>query len=233
MRLTTIALFLLPALARADTISSPTSVVSSSSSTTTTALVAAAAVAAAGAQTSISPPSPSPAADMASSIPLPVPTNEQQAQPLHPPSEEAEEAAPPQISYPPETLEQLELRAVMDNPNAAAQPTQANPMTTMWVQTEISPGVTTYVSIIFSQTFASVPSQAPTAKAGAVGMGTLTGKIGVVKTESASAGHRLRRDVGVFSGAGPDVGMVLGLVIGVAVGAGVLVGGGGGAAWLA
>jgi len=87
--------------------------------------------------------------------------------------------------------EKLELRGVVDNIGGAATiPTQMNPMTTMWQATVVK-GVTTYVEVIFSQTFASVPIQGPTPLEGKVGMGTLTGTVGAVKTKATSGADAL------------------------------------------
>ncbi|KZF26532.1 hypothetical protein L228DRAFT_14593 [Xylona heveae TC161] len=56
-------------------------------------------------------------------------------------------------------------------------------MSTMWVESWLPNGQTTWVEVIYSQTFASVPDQAPTPSSGQVGLGTHTGKIGVYKTD--------------------------------------------------
>lgn len=49
-------------------------------------------------------------------------------------------------------------------------------------------GVTKQVPIVYTQKFSSIPSQGPTPASGAIGMGTLTGKIGVVNTAEAKKG---------------------------------------------
>lgn len=55
------------------------------------------------------------------------------------------------------------------------------------VPTQLSP-VTTYskngVAGVYTQTFAAVPDQWPSASAGSVGLGTISGQVGVVKTKS-------------------------------------------------
>ncbi|KAI9698658.1 MAG: hypothetical protein M1836_003768 [Candelina mexicana] len=63
--------------------------------------------------------------------------------------------------------------------------TQASPVTTIFEPTTIN-GVTTDVAVVYSQKFPSVPNQGPTPAAGSIGMGTLTGTVGAVKTQSAS-----------------------------------------------
>ena len=70
----------------------------------------------------------------------------------------------------------------------AAQPApgaQANSVTTEMVQTVIG-GVTTQVEHVFTQSFGAAATPPPV-KTGTIGMGTLTGKIGVVKTDRAKS----------------------------------------------
>ena len=66
---------------------------------------------------------------------------------------------------------------------------------------QLSPTTIYYVSgvaVTYVQTFVGVPDQGPTASVGTIGMGTLTGAVGVVKTnEAASAGIRIRVGQGV------------------------------------
>lgn len=74
---------------------------------------------------------------------------------------------------------------------AAAQPApgaQANPVTTITVNTVIG-GVTKQVPKVYTQTFGAALS-APAVSTGSVGMGTLTGRIGVVKTANAKSDAR-------------------------------------------
>jgi hypothetical protein len=60
-------------------------------------------------------------------------------------------------------------------------------VSTQWVETIIA-GVRTWVEVIYTQTFAKVPDQLPTMiLEGHIGMGTLTGQIGVTKTVQAGA----------------------------------------------
>lgn len=51
--------------------------------------------------------------------------------------------------------------------------------------------------VVYSQTFVSVPSQGPTPVVGQIGLGTLTGSIGVVKTAASGAETKARRGWGV------------------------------------
>ena len=69
---------------------------------------------------------------------------------------------------------------------AAAQPApgaQANPVTTIQVETVVG-GVTKTVPKIYTQSFGAGQA-APAVQTGSIGMGTLTGQIGVVKTAQA------------------------------------------------
>lgn len=71
---------------------------------------------------------------------------------------------------------------------APAQPipgAPANPVTMVLVNTVIG-GVTTQVSVAFTQTFAAAAS-APAVQSGSIGLGTLTGQVGVVKTQNAKS----------------------------------------------
>jgi len=71
---------------------------------------------------------------------------------------------------------------------AAPQPTpgaQANPVTTIIVNTIVG-GVTKQVPQVFTQIFGAIPSSPPV-QSGEIGLGTLTGKVGVVKTHDAKS----------------------------------------------
>lgn len=103
---------------------------------------------------------------------------------------------------------------------AAAQPVAgalANPVTTIMVQTVVG-GVTKQVPKVYTQTFGAAVS-APAVLTGTIGLGTLTGKVGVVKTQ-----HAKSDAVSAIRGA---VGMeVLGILgawaVGMVVGGGLL-----------
>jgi len=58
----------------------------------------------------------------------------------------------------------------------------------MWPETVLPNGQTTWLPVVFSQSFASVPDQGASAGAGSIGMGTLTGTTGAVKTAEAKKG---------------------------------------------
>lgn len=75
------------------------------------------------------------------------------------------------------------LRQAAGNDNLGAtltQATQKDPATTNWVESTIL-GTTTWVQVLYTQTFASVVDQYTTAGAGSIGLGTHTGVVGVVK----------------------------------------------------
>lgn len=57
--------------------------------------------------------------------------------------------------------------------DATLDPSQYPSVTVQWFESTIA-GTTTYVEITYTQTFASVPDQWPTAGAGSIGYGTLT-----------------------------------------------------------
>lgn len=61
-------------------------------------------------------------------------------------------------------------------------------MTTEWPATVLPNGQTTWLPVVFSQAFSSVPDQLPSAASGSVGMGTITGVTGAVKTGKAASG---------------------------------------------
>ena len=102
----------------------------------------------------------------------------------------------------------------------AAQPApgaQANPVTTIQVETVVG-GVTKTVPEVYTQTFGAVAS-APPVLTGSIGLGTLTGKIGVLKTQDA------KKNDGVAVGKGiPISEMLVVLVAGVAALGGGVVG---------
>ena len=104
---------------------------------------------------------------------------------------------------------------------AGAQPApgaQANPVTTIQVQTVIG-GVTQTVPQVFSQGFGSGPS-APPVQTGSIGMGTLTGQIGVVKTDQAA--NDAISTIGGRGVGGAVLGILMGWVAVMAFGGGIL-----------
>ena len=60
-----------------------------------------------------------------------------------------------------------------------------NPVTTEWIPSAVNPTSTPYVAVVYTQTFASVPNQLPSAASGSVGLGTITGQVGIMHTTAA------------------------------------------------
>ncbi|KAL1304190.1 hypothetical protein AAFC00_000613 [Neodothiora populina] len=80
----------------------------------------------------------------------------------------------------------LELRQAAGNDNLGAtldQPSQKPPVTTNWVEST-NDITTTWVQVIYTQTFASAPGLMSTSGSGSIGLGTHTGTVGVVKVKS-------------------------------------------------
>ncbi|OCL12044.1 hypothetical protein AOQ84DRAFT_166785 [Glonium stellatum] len=80
----------------------------------------------------------------------------------------------------------LELREIVAGAAPTLTQTAAPVVSTQWVETTIG-GVVTWVAHVYTQTFAAVPSQLPEPGKGEIGMGTLTGQVGVTKTVDAGA----------------------------------------------
>ncbi|ORY19562.1 hypothetical protein BCR34DRAFT_582260 [Clohesyomyces aquaticus] len=55
-------------------------------------------------------------------------------------------------------------------------------VTVQWVETMLKGGIKTWVPVTVAVTFVAVPSQAPQPGEGVIGMGTLTGQTGITKT---------------------------------------------------
>lgn len=94
---------------------------------------------------------------------------------------------------------------------AAGQPVtvaagQPNPVTTVMVNTIVG-GVSKQIPVAFTQTFANSLTAVDAAQSGSVGMGTLTGSVGVVKSSAAKAGV-----TGRGKGLGWGVTLLMGLV---------------------
>lgn len=77
----------------------------------------------------------------------------------------------------------LRLREIV-TAGAVTQPAQYPTLTTQWVETVLN-GVTTYVQIIYTQTFNSYPGLTDPAmtqiQSGSIGLGTIQGTVGVTK----------------------------------------------------
>lgn len=113
------------------------------------------------------------------------------------------------------------LHEIVANPAASAAPStgQAPTVTTYWVETVLGSGVTTWVEVVYTQTFEAVPSQGPEALSGSVGLGTLTGKVGAVKTQAVGTeSEAMRTKTGYGMGSLLVFVAGVGVVVGVAMG---------------
>jgi hypothetical protein len=79
-------------------------------------------------------------------------------------------------------IAQFELRQGQANLGATQAATQYPSVTTQWVESTIA-STTTWVEIIYTQTFASFPGQLPLPGAGSIGYGTLTATGGKTKRD--------------------------------------------------
>lgn len=70
---------------------------------------------------------------------------------------------------------------------AANPPVQVPPVTAINVPTTLPDGRITMMQTVYTQTFASVLDQLATPSAGSIGLGTLTGSVGAVRTEQAKS----------------------------------------------
>ena len=77
-------------------------------------------------------------------------------------------------------------------------PTQANPVTQVMENTVVG-GVTKQVPVMFTQTFANSLTSVEPVQSGSIGMGTLTGSIGVVKSSTAKGGAERTIGMGGWS----------------------------------
>lgn len=73
-------------------------------------------------------------------------------------------------------------------------PLQYPSITTQWVQSTVQNGngAQTYVQVIYTQTFAAVPDQLPTAGPGTIGLGTLTKHKRDIEARATGIAGRLR-----------------------------------------
>ncbi|OCT44863.1 hypothetical protein CLCR_06311 [Cladophialophora carrionii] len=83
-----------------------------------------------------------------------------------------------------------ELKKRQGAPVAApdAQPTpvgQISPITTYYINSEVAPGSFAQVPVVYTQTFAPVPDQWPSPVPGTIGLGTIQGTVGEVRSKRA------------------------------------------------
>ncbi|OAL23734.1 hypothetical protein AYO20_10939 [Fonsecaea nubica] len=79
---------------------------------------------------------------------------------------------------------ELKVRQVTGQ-GAAAAPTfsQISPITTYYIEKEVAPGDFTQVPVVYTQTFVPIPDQWPSPVAGTIGLGTISGTVGQVRTK--------------------------------------------------
>jgi len=84
----------------------------------------------------------------------------------------------------PEPTANLELREVVQGAATSLVATQYPTITTEWVQTSLPGGGFTYVPLVYTQTFPSVYELFPSPASGEIGLGTISGTVGVVRTST-------------------------------------------------
>ncbi|KAJ9618931.1 hypothetical protein H2203_008747 [Taxawa tesnikishii (nom. ined.)] len=97
------------------------------------------------------------------------------------------------------------------NPATTLAQAQVPTVTSWWQETTIGTR-TTWVQVFYTQTFAKVPDQLPSAQAGSIGMGTLTGNVGVVRTAEAKKASGAGRSSGSVVAAAAALGAVVAVV---------------------
>ncbi|KIW98113.1 uncharacterized protein Z519_01697 [Cladophialophora bantiana CBS 173.52] len=81
---------------------------------------------------------------------------------------------------------ELKVRQVTGQGVAAAAPTainQISPITTYYINSEVAVGVFTQVPVVYTQTFAPIPDQWTSAGPGTIGLGTISGTVGQVRSK--------------------------------------------------
>ncbi|RMZ88694.1 hypothetical protein DV736_g4080, partial [Chaetothyriales sp. CBS 134916] len=68
------------------------------------------------------------------------------------------------------------------NGPAAAAPSQVSPVTTYNINSYTTGGQIVPATVVYTQTFADVPDQWPSPSAGTIGLGTITGQVGILRT---------------------------------------------------
>ncbi|KIW33869.1 uncharacterized protein PV07_00684 [Cladophialophora immunda] len=112
----------------------------------------------------------------ASSVPTPTPS----------PLEEENEYHILPLGLDANAVPELRVRQVTGQGAAAAAPTainQVSPITTYYINKEIAPGQVTQVPVVYTQTFVPIPDQWSSAGAGTIGLGTISGTVGQVRSK--------------------------------------------------
>ena len=87
----------------------------------------------------------------------------------------------PNAPLPTEALANLDLREIVSAAAATQAASQYPTLTTDWVETTIG-GAQTWVPLVYTQTFPSTYEVWPTAATGSIGLGTISGTVGAVRT---------------------------------------------------
>jgi hypothetical protein len=156
--------------------------------------------------------------------PLPLPHEAVPQSPNQNSESEPHTTPAPLLAHLSELWHEIELKAREVVPGAPVPPPPAQypSITTQWVETVLANGVHTWVQVVYTQTFASVVSQGAQPGVGSIGMGTLTGQIGVLRTEQAKKANAAGRTkgtgtLGIGGVLGGSVVGLLGLVAGTVV----------------
>jgi hypothetical protein len=88
------------------------------------------------------------------------------------------------FDLPPEPTVNLELREVVQGGATTLAAAQYPTITTEWVQTSLPGGGFTYVPLVYTQTFPSIYELFPSPASGEIGLGTISGSVGVVRTST-------------------------------------------------
>lgn len=92
------------------------------------------------------------------------------------------------------------LRQVAGDDNLGATlaaTSQAGFVTSQWLESTIA-GTTTWIDVVYTQSFASIPDQWSTAGSGSIGLGTITGTVGIVNDQKKSSGAMSVMPSGTF-----------------------------------
>lgn len=86
------------------------------------------------------------------------------------------------------TTNRLRQAAGNDNLGATLAATSESAfVTSQWVESAIG-DITTWVDVVYTQSFASIPDQWSTAGSGSIGLGTITGTVGIVEANKKTSG---------------------------------------------
>src|SRR5947207_1380740 len=116
------------------------------------------------------------------------------------------------FDLPPEPTANLELREIVQGAATSLAPLQYPTLTTDWVQTSLPGGGFTYVPLVYTQTFPTVYESFPSPASGEIGLGTISGTVGGVRTSTPKwngvSGHR-PPDLMVMGGLTAGIGVAI------------------------